>query len=179
MDSSRKILALGGARSGKSSFARRTAEATGLKLVLIATATALDGEMAARIARHRQERDARWRTLEEPLELAGALPASAAPDTLVVVDCLTLWLTNVMLADRDVEAAIKGLVAAVAASAGPVILVSNEVGQGIVPETPLGRAFRDAQGWLNQAVAEACTDVVLMVAGQPLRLKPGAPMDFI
>jgi adenosylcobinamide kinase/adenosylcobinamide-phosphate guanylyltransferase len=172
MDSKRKILALGGARSGKSGFARRTAEATGLGLVLIATASALDAEMTARIAHHRQERSAGWRTLEEPLELAAMLAASAAPGSVVVVDCLTLWLTNVMLAGRDVEAATAGLADAVAACAGPVILVSNEVGQGIVPEAPLGRAFRDAQGQLNQAVAAVCSDVVLMVAGLPLRLKP-------
>jgi adenosylcobinamide kinase/adenosylcobinamide-phosphate guanylyltransferase len=172
MDSKRKILALGGARSGKSGFARRTAEATGLNLVLIATASALDAEMAARIAHHRQERSAGWRTLEEPLELSAMLAASAAPGSVVVVDCLTLWLTNVMLAGRDVEAATAGLADAVAACAGSVILVSNEVGQGIVPEAPLGRAFRDAQGQLNQAVAAVCSDVVLMVAGLPLRLKP-------
>ena len=151
MDSGRKILALGGARSGKSQFARRTAEASGLRPVLIATATAQDAEMAARIARHRQERGPDW---------------------------LTLWLTNVMLEGGNVEAEIAALLLAIRESAGPVILVSNEVGQGIVPETPLGRAFRDAQGQLNQAVAAACSDVVLLAAGLPLRLKPGAAMDL-
>jgi adenosylcobinamide kinase/adenosylcobinamide-phosphate guanylyltransferase len=178
MDSKRKILALGGARSGKSQFARRTAEASGLGLVLIATATALDAEMTARIARHRQERGADWLTLEEPLDLAGAITLAAAPDRVVVVDCLTLWLTNVMLGGGNVEAEIAALLLATRLSTGPVILVSNEVGQGIVPETPLGRAFRDAQGELNQAMAAVCPDVVLMVVGLPLRLKPTATPDL-
>jgi len=178
MDSGRKILALGGARSGKSQFARRTAEASGLRPVLIATATAQDAEMAARIARHRQERGPDWLTLEEPLDLGGAITLAAAPERVVVVDCLTLWLTNVMLEGGNVEAEIAALLLAIRESAGPVILVSNEVGQGIVPETPLGRAFRDAQGQLNQAVAAACSDVVLLAAGLPLRLKPGAAMDL-
>lgn len=178
MDSGRKILALGGARSGKSQFAQRTAEASGLSPVLIATATALDAEMTARIARHRQERNAAWLTLEEPLDLGGAITVAAAPDRVVVVDCLTLWLTNVMLDGGNVEAEIAALLLATRLSAGPVILVSNEVGQGIVPETPLGRAFRDAQGQLNQAMAATCSDVVLMVAGLPLRLKPSATLDL-
>ncbi|MDF2116906.1 bifunctional adenosylcobinamide kinase/adenosylcobinamide-phosphate guanylyltransferase [Roseiarcaceae bacterium H3SJ34-1] len=172
MDSRRKILALGGARSGKSSFARHTAEASGLDPVLIATATALDAEMMARIARHRQERGPDWLTLEEPLDLAGTVAVAAAPNRVVVVDCLTLWLTNVMLDGGNVEAEIAALLLATRQSTGPVILVSNEVGQGVVPETPLGRAFRDAQGQLNQAMAEACSDVVLIAAGLPLRLKP-------
>lgn len=141
--------------------------------MLIATAEAGDAEMAARIARHAAERDARWSVIEEPLELAATLRREAGPDRVLVVDCLTLWLSNLLLRDRDIGAATQALVATVASLEDPVFLVSNEVGSGIVPDNALARAFRDAQGSLNQALAEACDGVVLMTAGIALPLKPG------
>ncbi|MBK9080649.1 MAG: bifunctional adenosylcobinamide kinase/adenosylcobinamide-phosphate guanylyltransferase [Rhizobiales bacterium] len=165
------LLVLGGARSGKSALALARAQASGLARVMIATATAGDAEMAARIARHRAERDATWRTVEAPLDLVGALADAAAPERVVVVECLTLWLSNVMLAGRDADAETAALVAAAGALAGPVVFVSNEVGLGLVPETPLGRAFRDAQGRLNQAMARVAAQVVFVAAGLPLTLK--------
>lgn len=132
-----------------------------------------DAEMAARIARHRRERDARWRTVEAPLALAATLVEVARPDAIVLVDCLTLWLTNVMLGGEDVEAAGAALVGGLPALGGPVVFVSNEVGSSIVPDNALARRFRDAQGRLNQAMAAACDAVVLVVAGLPLVLKEG------
>lgn len=169
---SRTLLVLGGARSGKSRFAQTLAEQSGLSPVLVATATAGDGEMAERIARHRAERDGRWHTIEEPRALAALLAGESGPQRFIVVDCLTLWLANLTFADADVDAETRALVAALGGAKGPIALVSNEVGSGIVPETALGRRFRDAQGRLNQALAAACDRVVLVVAGLPLPLKP-------
>lgn len=171
----RVVLVLGGARSGKSRHAEALCAQAAAPLY-IATAQALDDEMAARIAHHRAGRDGRWRTREAPLELEAALAGAfdaAAADEPVLVDCLTLWLSNVMLAGRDVEAETARLVARLGGATRPVILVSNEVGLGLVPETPLGRAFRDAQGRLNQAVAAIADRVVLIAAGLPLVLKDG------
>ncbi len=169
----RSLLVLGGARSGKSGYAQRQAEASGRVPVFCATARDWgDAEMAARVARHRADRDARWRTVEAPLDLCGALRAEAGPGRIVLVDCLTLWLTNVMLDGLDVEAGSKALAAEVAALPGPAVFVSNEVGAGIVPDNALARGFRDAQGRLNARMAEACDAVVLVAAGQPVLLKP-------
>ena len=168
------LLVLGGARSGKSRFAQEQAEGSGLDLVFVATAQAGDREMEERIARHAEARDARWRLLEAPFDLAGAL-GEAAGGRLLLVDCLTLWLSNIFLRGDDVDRATASLAAAVAALRGPAILVSNEVGSGIVPDNALARRFRDAQGRLNQAVAAACGGVVLVVAGLPLVLKPQVP----
>ena len=134
----------------------------------LATAEALDDEMAERITHHKARRDGRWQTRDVPLELAGAIAQQSGP---LLIDCLTLWLSNVMLAGRDVEAASADVVATLSAAAGPIVAVSNEVGLGLVPETPLGRAFRDAQGRLNQRVAAAADRVVFMAAGLPLNLK--------
>ncbi len=168
-------LVIGGARSGKSRFAEGLAAQSGLAKVYVATATAWDDEMRSKIARHRQDRDgAGWRTLEEPLDLAGALAREAASGTILLVDCLTLWLTNIMLDGRDAEIETRRLVETLADLAGPAILVSNEVGWGIVPENALARTFRDAQGRLNQRMAQACDNVVLVAAGLPLVLKPQA-----
>lgn len=165
-------LVLGGARSGKSSHAEALVRATGLSRIYLATAAAHDAEMAERIARHRTDRAADgWRTVEEELDLAGILAVEARPDRAVLVECLTLWLSNLMLAGRDVPAEQQRLLAALHAAAGPVMLVANEVGLGLVPETPLGRAFRDAQGRLNQAVAALADRVVFVAAGLPLVLK--------
>jgi adenosylcobinamide kinase/adenosylcobinamide-phosphate guanylyltransferase len=167
----RLILVLGGARSGKSGRALQLAEGQTCELVFVATAQAFDDEMTERIARHRAERDARWRTMEAPLELADAVALGSSPGTLILVDCLTLWLSNLLLAGRDVDLETRRLAEAVGSAAGPIILVSNEVGFGIVPETPLGRAFRDHQGRLNQAMAQVCDRAELLVAGLPLTLK--------
>jgi adenosylcobinamide kinase/adenosylcobinamide-phosphate guanylyltransferase len=163
-------LILGGARSGKSSLALARAEAGPWRPVMIATAEALDAEMAERIARHRAERGPAWRTVEAPLAVAEAL-AALAPDEAAVVDCLTLWLSNLMHAGRDAEAETRRLIAALAER--EVILVSNEVGLGIVPETPLGRRFRDAAGRMNQSFAAAADRVLFVAAGLPLVLKGG------
>ncbi|MCO5130669.1 MAG: bifunctional adenosylcobinamide kinase/adenosylcobinamide-phosphate guanylyltransferase [Xanthobacteraceae bacterium] len=167
-------LVLGGARSGKSRFAESRARDSGLERVYLATATAGDPEMAARIAHHRERRGDGWRTVEEPLALVAALARAAGPGRVVLVDCLTLWLSNLMHAGRDVDVETGVLAAWLRENPHPVVLVSNEVGLGLVPETPLGRAFRDAQGRLNQAVAEVLPDVAFVAAGLPLWLKRGS-----
>ena len=170
----RSLLVLGGARSGKSAYALKVAEASCSERLYVATATAGDEEMAARIARHQADRGRGWITLEEPLEVACALAAKARPGRAIVVDCLTLWLANVMLAGRDPEPAVAGLAAAIAALAGPAILISNEVGMGIVPDHKLGREFRDWQGRANGEIARVCDAVIFVAAGLPLQLKPAA-----
>lgn len=161
-------MILGGARSGKTTHALRLAEATPGGLVMIATAEALDAEMAERIARHRAERGPRWRTIEAPLDLAGAL-AEVGPGETAVVDCLTLWLSNLMFAEQDVEQETEILITALAGH--DVVLVSNEVGLGIVPDNALARRFRDEAGRLNQRIAAAADRVLFVAAGLPLVLK--------
>jgi len=168
----RTVLVLGGARSGKSRYALALAEAAAPERLMIATAEALDEEMAARIARHRAERGAGWTTREAPLELAAALREEARPGRPVVVDCVTLWLSNVLLAGGDVEAVIAELAALALRLPGPVIFVSNEVGGGVTPPSELGRAFQDWQGRANQALASACDAVVAVTAGLPGLVKP-------
>jgi adenosylcobinamide kinase/adenosylcobinamide-phosphate guanylyltransferase len=162
---------LGGARSGKSAYAERLALESGLAPVYLATGQAGDGEMASRIAQHRARRGNLWTTVEEPLELAMALARAAGPRHFVVVDCLTLWVSNLMAAGRNVEAAARGLADALPALAGPAALVANEVGLGIVPDNALARAFRDHAGRLNQAVAAAAHRVAFVAAGLPMILK--------
>jgi adenosylcobinamide kinase / adenosylcobinamide-phosphate guanylyltransferase len=165
-------LVLGGTRSGKSAHAERLARETGLTRVYIATAQAFDDEMRERIARHKTDRAADgWLTIEEPIGLAAVIARQAKPDTVLLVDCLTLWLSNIMLGERDVVRMQAALISVLEAAKGPVMLVSNEVGMGIVPETKLGRDFRDAQGRLNQAVAALVPRVVFVAAGLPLVLK--------
>jgi adenosylcobinamide kinase/adenosylcobinamide-phosphate guanylyltransferase len=166
-------LVLGGARSGKSAFAEQLARGAAPERVYLATAAAGDDEMRERIAHHqaRRKEGSGWRTVEEPLELVAALAREVQPERAVLVDCLTLWLSNLMHLRRDVEAQTRDLVACLRETNGTVVLVSNEVGLGLVPETPLGRRFRDAQGRLNQAVAGAADDVVFIAAGLPLWLK--------
>lgn len=166
----RLTLVLGGARSGKSRYAEALVTQTAPPWVYLATAEALDGEMQARIAHHRARRDAGWRTLEAPRDLAGALREAGGGRPLLI-DCLTLWLSNTLLAGGDVDEACEGLVQVLSEVRGPLVAVSNEVGFGIVPDTPLGRRFRDAQGRLNQRVAAVADRVVLVVAGLPLSLK--------
>lgn len=164
-------LILGGARSGKSTYAEGLAEAHDGPLVYIATAQAYDGEMTARIAAHVARRGPAWQTLEEPIELAGAIAEAATPGSFVLVDCLTLWLNNLLLGEHDIAAHTDRLLASLAASEATLALVSNEVGLGIVPENALARRFRDEAGILNQNVAEAADRVVLVTAGLPLQLK--------
>jgi adenosylcobinamide kinase / adenosylcobinamide-phosphate guanylyltransferase len=160
---------IGGARSGKSRYAEGLIAALPPPWTYVATAEALDAEMSERIGAHRARRGSQWRTIEAPRDLAAALTASAT--TPVLIDCLTLWLSNLMLADADIEAETERLEQALAAARAPVIVVANEVGSGIVPEHALGRKFRDLQGVLNQRIAARADRVVLVVAGLPLVLK--------
>jgi adenosylcobinamide kinase/adenosylcobinamide-phosphate guanylyltransferase len=168
-------LVLGGARSGKSSFAEGLVRNSGLDRVYLATATAGDAEMRERIAHHRAARGDGWRTVEEPIALVDALAHEAATHRAVLVDCLTLWLSNLMHAGHDVTAESRRLADGLRQAPGPVVLVSNEVGLGLVPDTPLGRDFRDAQGRLNQIIAAAVPAVVFVAAGLPLWLKHPSP----
>jgi adenosylcobinamide kinase / adenosylcobinamide-phosphate guanylyltransferase len=170
----RSLFVIGGARSGKSRYGQRLAEESGKKPVLIATAEAGDAEMAARIAAHKAARGGHWRLIEEKLELVQALRGGDAKDKVLLVDCLTLWLSNLMLDGRDPDAEGEALARSIGGLPGLVIFISNEVGLGIVPEHELGRSFRDAQGRLNQRIAEACEGVVFITAGLPLILKPMA-----
>lgn len=169
-------LVLGGARSGKSTHAERLVTGTlhggaPRPAVYIATAEAGDVEMATRIMAHRTRRGAVWTTIEEPLKLADVLEQAAAKGQPMLVDCLTLWLSNLLLAGRDPDVESRRLAAVLAAPRGPWVAVSNEVGFGIVPDNALARRFRDAAGRLNQTVAAAAGEVFLVAAGLPLRLK--------
>ncbi len=169
-------LVLGGARSGKSTHAEKLVTATlhggaPRPAVYVATAEAGDVEMATRIMAHRARRGAAWSTFEEPLRLAETVEAAAARGQPILVDCLTLWLSNLMHAGADLDEAADDLVRALDDCPVPVVMVSNEVGLGIVPDTPLGRAFRDAQGRLNMRMAARADRVILMVAGLPLTMK--------
>jgi len=177
-------LILGGARSGKSRLAEQRATAHGGPVTVIATAEAGDDEMAARIARHRADRPAHWRVIEAPTGLAAALTDAASDTGCVIVDCLTLWLSNLLTRDPAALSAphsadhlslwqdeLSALIDGLDKLPGEVILVANEVGLGLVPETPVGRLFRDEAGRLNQAVAAACDRVTFVAAGLPLTLK--------
>lgn len=179
-----RTLVLGGARSGKSAYAERLAAGSGKEVVYLATAAAGDAEMAARIAQHQAQRPAHWRTIEQPLALAAVLAEWRAPQRLVLVDCLTLWLSNLMFSDGrqypDVGAIElpallhqerAALLAELAIDRGDVVLVSNEVGMGIVPWGAVSRSYADEAGRLNQAVAAACDRVAFVAAGLPLMLK--------
>jgi adenosylcobinamide kinase / adenosylcobinamide-phosphate guanylyltransferase len=166
-------LIVGGARSGKSRLAEKMCYISGLPRSYIATAEAWDNEMRARIAQHITDRGADWTTIETPRDLVGAL---ARAKGVVLIDCATLWLTNVMLAEDDIDTETTRLIAALQAYPGPVIIVSNEVGWGIVPDNRLARDFRDAQGRLNQRLAEIADTVVGVMAGLPLVLKGQLPV---
>jgi adenosylcobinamide kinase/adenosylcobinamide-phosphate guanylyltransferase len=164
-------LVLGGARSGKSVFAEQLVRDSGFARIYLATATAEDDEMRSRITHHRDRRGDGWVTVEEPLALVDALTREATHGRAVLVDCLTLWLSNLMFAERDPEIEARRLTRFLEVAKYPIVLVSNEVGLGLVPETPLGRKFRDAQGRLNQIVAATVPNVVFIAAGLPLWLK--------
>jgi adenosylcobinamide kinase/adenosylcobinamide-phosphate guanylyltransferase len=172
-----RTLILGGARSGKSALAERLARESGREVVYLATAQAGDGEMAARIAHHRARRPAHWLCVEEPLALAAALRAQARADRFVLVDCLTLWLSN-LLGDADPRrfgAERAALLDALPALPGEIALVGNEVGLGVVPLGELSRRFVDEAGRLHQSLAAACERVLLVAAGLPLALKGTLP----
>jgi adenosylcobinamide kinase/adenosylcobinamide-phosphate guanylyltransferase len=171
---SKLTLVLGGARSGKSAYAESLAlEIAGAagEVLYIATAEALDGEMKERIQRHRARRGPSWRTVEEPLDLVAALERHARPDQPIIIDCLTLWMSNLLGAGRGIAAESQALADAIDRTPAPVILITNEVGQGIVPDNALARAFRDEAGLVNQLIAARAERVVLIVAGLPLVLK--------
>jgi adenosylcobinamide kinase/adenosylcobinamide-phosphate guanylyltransferase len=169
--SSGAALVLGGARSGKSAFAEGLVTASGLSRHYIATGRAWDEEMRERIARHREDRGDGWVTHEEPLALADRIAEVARADRAVLVDCLTLWVTNLMLEERDMVAEFSGLLDAIKAAPGRLILVSNEVGLGIVPENRMARDFRDHAGRLHQQVAALVPEVYFLAAGLPLKMK--------
>jgi adenosylcobinamide kinase/adenosylcobinamide-phosphate guanylyltransferase len=167
-------LILGGARSGKSRQAEQLAQASGLEVIYIATAQAQDCEMQERINRHRDDRPRHWTTIEEPLQLADAILSHQAPHRCLLIDCLTFWVTNQLLAKANMHAEREALCAALRSARGDIILVSNETGMGIVPMGELNRRFTDEAGWLNQSVAALADQALLMVAGIPMRLKgPG------
>ena len=165
------VQVLGGARSGKSAFAERLVAETGLSRHYIATGRAWDDEMRQRIAKHREDRGEGWQTHEEPLALAARIRDLARADRAVLVDCLTLWVTNLMLEERDMAAEFAGLAEAIKAAPGRLVFVSNEVGLGIVPENRMAREFRDHGGRLHQRVAAIVDEVYFVAAGLPLKMK--------
>jgi adenosylcobinamide kinase/adenosylcobinamide-phosphate guanylyltransferase len=169
------MLIVGGARAGKSRYAERLMSARPARHAVIATALAGDAEMAERIARHKTERDKSWEVIEQAISVRSAIRNAARPDRIVLVDCLTLWISNLMAEKRDIDVEVQGLVGTLQIAAGPVIIVSNEVGLGIVPDNALARAFRDNLGRANQAVAAAAECAVFMAAGIPLVLKGTLP----
>lgn len=171
MNLERVTLVLGGARSGKSVYAESLAGDSPSDPVYIATGTPGDAEMTARIQEHRARRGDRWRTVEEPLDLASVIARDALPGHVVLVDCLTLWLANLMAAEYNPATETSRLVRALEAAAGPIVLVANEVGLGIVPDNALVREFRDHAGRLNQAVAGVADRVIFVTAGLPMTLK--------
>lgn len=164
-------LVLGGARSGKSAFGETLAAASGLAPVYIATSEARDDEMIARIADHRVRRGPEWVTVEEPDDLEGAIAREAQPGRVVLVDCLTLWITNLMMAEADVAARGAALCSVLSRVSDPVVLISNEVGLGIVPDNRMARDFRDHAGRLHQEVAAVADTVYFVAAGLPLKMK--------
>lgn len=168
-------LILGGARSGKSEYAETlatsTAEEYGLQKLYIATAENRDDEMNARIIKHKQRRGTDWQTFEEPLNIASLIETAQNANSVIMIDCLTLWLSNLMAAEKDINAETERLKNTLEVAECPIILISNEVGLSIVPENALARAFRDEQGLLNQKLAKGATNVVFMAAGLPLILK--------
>ncbi|TWR92727.1 bifunctional adenosylcobinamide kinase/adenosylcobinamide-phosphate guanylyltransferase [Pseudomonas saxonica] len=166
-------LILGGARSGKSRLAEKLAAESGFAVTYIATSQPLDGEMNERVRHHRERRPGHWALIEEPLELARVLRESAREDTFILVDCLTLWLTNLLMLEspQRLNAERDALLACLAELPGQIVFVSNETGMGVIPMGELTRRYVDEAGWLHQALAERCQRVVLTVAGLPLTLK--------
>lgn len=167
----RTTLVLGGAASGKSAYAERFVLRLSDRPVYIATAQPFDDEMTDKIAVHRARRGDGWTTIEEPFDLSGAIGGADAPDAVILVDCLTLWLSNLMAAERDIDAATAELVGSIENTQGRLVLVASEVGLGIVPDNAMARSFRNLHGALNQSVAAAADRVVFVAAGLPLALK--------
>ncbi len=165
----RSVLVLGGAASGKSAYAESLLSKA--PLLYIATGQAQDTEMSERIKRHRDRRGPRWITVEEPTELVESIYRHRSAFSGILVDCLTMWISNLMMADKDVSQATESLCAAVTVTTIPLVLVSNEVGMGLVPDTAIGRQFRDLQGHVNQRLATVCSQVTFVAAGLPLMLK--------
>ena len=166
------VLVLGGARSGKTGFAERLAMRSGDSPLYLATAQALEAEMLERVRMHQQQRHGRFSTLEEPIALASALRAASETHDVILVDCLTLWITNLLGANRNVAQAVDELIAALREiEEARVILVSNEVGLGIVPDNAMARTFRDLAGAAHQRLAEICDEVHFVIAGLPMTLK--------
>ena len=170
-----RTLILGGARSGKSRYALELGESLSEDRVFVATAQGFDEGMRERISRHRSDRDVSWRTVEELVEVWDVIGSEDRVGRVVVLDCLTLWLNNLMLFERDVESDIERLVSCLESVKGDVILVSNEIGLGLVPDTELGREFRDLHGRMNQRVATVCDRVLFMVSGLPVVVKGEMP----
>jgi adenosylcobinamide kinase/adenosylcobinamide-phosphate guanylyltransferase len=171
------VLVLGGARSGKTGYAERLAMRAGEKPAYLATAEALDGEMRDRVQTHQRQRQGRFATIEEPIRLGQSIVAAAREHDVILVDCLTLWITNLLGANKDVAAAVEDLAGVLLQlDQTSVILVSNEVGLGIVPDNPMARSFRDLAGSAHQRLAEICTDVHFIIAGLPMVLKGSATM---
>lgn len=179
MELNQHVLVLGGARSGKSVFAEDltlslAADAAAehkAKCIYIATAQIWDDEMQTRVSTHQTRRSDVWQTVEAPLDLVPALLTHSEIDQPILVDCLTLWVTNLMMAERDIDGAVNALIFALAQLAGPVVFVSNEVGQGIVPDNKMARDFRDHAGSLHQKIAQAVAEVYFVTAGLPTKLK--------
>jgi adenosylcobinamide kinase/adenosylcobinamide-phosphate guanylyltransferase len=168
------VLILGGARSGKTGLGERLAMRAGEKPAYLATAEALDGEMRDRVETHQRQRQGRFATIEEPVELTREIVKASKSHDVILVDCLTLWITNLLGANRDVAAAVDELVLTLGElSAARVILISNEVGLGIVPDNAMARSFRDLAGEAHQRLAEICDDVYFVVAGLPMTIKGG------
>ena len=173
MSESRHSFIFGGARSGKSSYAESLAPPQG-DLWYIATAQALDKEMKERIATHQRSRSGRWHLVEAPLNLIETLQETAQPGRFILIDCITLWLANMLIAEKDCAAEVARLLPVVQQSPARLVIVSNEVGLSIVPDNPMSRKFRDEQGRANQKIAAICEEVIFIAAGLPLRLKPQA-----
>ncbi|MGE4610331.1 MAG: bifunctional adenosylcobinamide kinase/adenosylcobinamide-phosphate guanylyltransferase [Paracoccaceae bacterium] len=167
-------LILGGASSGKSAFAERLATSACRPRAYIATSQPFDDEMEVKIAKHQRDRGPDWQTMEAPLDLGAAL-AELSYNSVVLIDCMTLWLSNQMQAEADIEIEVDSLLTTLSKSPNPVVCVSNELGMGLVPNTSLGRRFRDLQGILNKRLAEQADLVVFVTAGLPLVLKGGLP----
>ena len=169
------LFVLGGARSGKSAYAEGRVRAQAGEKIYIATAEMIDAEMAERVRHHQERRGAGWRTIEAPLDLPQVLRKQDAAGRVILIDCVTVWINNLMFHDCRIEPAVADFCAALGSAKGRIVVVSNEVGFGIVPENALARRFRDLAGRANQAIAAAADEVVLVVAGLPLTIKQAAP----